>query len=124
MWGSMLGLASCWISLNMLRESFQINAGGFVLFISENWIFTLSAVLGATLWAVATWQRLFQIAHSNWAAVFGTICLAGIWGYLLRYRIGLPLAIGLFLIAPVPLAVPKGGEERRKAPPENTEEIL
>ena len=39
LWGSMLGLASCWISLNMLRESFPISAGGVVQFISENWIF-------------------------------------------------------------------------------------
>jgi hypothetical protein len=124
LWGSMLGLASCWISLNMLRESFPISVAGVVQFISENWIFTPSAVLGAVLWAVASWQRLFQIAHSNWAAALGTIYLAGIWVFLLRDRIGLSLALGLVLIAPLPLAVPKGGKERPKISPEGTEEIL
>lgn len=124
LWGSMLGLASCWISLNMLRENFPKSAAGLALFISENWIFTLFASLGTMLWAVATWQRLFQIAPSRWAVTLGTICLAFIWGYLLQYRMELPLAIGLFLIAPLPLAVPKGGEKRRKESPEETEEIL
>ncbi|MGD0940909.1 MAG: hypothetical protein ABR905_14475 [Terracidiphilus sp.] len=120
----MLGLASCWISLNMLRESFPKSAAGVSLFISTNWTVTLSAALGAMLWAVATWQRLFQIALSNWAATFSTIYLAGIWGYLLRYRIGLPLALGLFLVAPLPLAVLKDGVERRKVSSEDPQVSL
>jgi hypothetical protein len=124
LWGSMLGLASCWMSLNMHRESLPKSAAGLALFISGNWIFTLLATLGVLLWALATWQRLFRIAVSIWAATIGTIFLAVIWGNLFRYRISLPLALGLFLIAPLPLAVPKGGEERRKEPPEEAEEIL
>jgi hypothetical protein len=105
---SMLGLAICWISANLLREAL-FGADAFrTEFVVRNSPIILLDVSGTALWMVATWQRLYRIAASDWAASWGTAALVFLWGYLFTFRIWPILAIGLILVGPVGLAIPAG----------------
>jgi len=71
----------------------------------EKWFFTLIASLGILLWTIATWERFRGIGSYKWPAAAGTAALAILWGWIFYWQMRPILALGLFLVAPLPLAL-------------------
>lgn len=116
--GSMLGLAACWICLNLLRDDLPISSTTLVAFASRNFATVMVAALGALLWATATWQRLYSLAASNWVAAGCTAGLAFMWANLFRFQMWPLLAFCLIVVGPTPLAIPKGDSNKTEGQPE------
>jgi hypothetical protein len=107
----MLGIAVCWSWTNILRESL---AGSFsvIQFFAENWIFTVVAAFCILLWVVATWERFRYIGASEFGATACTAALVILWGYVFYWRMRPLLALGLFLVSPLPSAIASAGKNQ------------
>jgi hypothetical protein len=110
----MLGLAICWIAANLFREA-RFEADAYRTYLAaRNSPILLLAILGALIWTAATWQRLYSIAGSDWAATCCTFALASLWGYLFSFRMWPILALGLILVGPIALGIPRGDLSRHE----------
>ena len=104
LWGSMLGIAVCWAWTINLRESLW-EGSSITQFFTEKWFFTLIAIVGFLLWTTATWERFRSIGSYKWLATACTAALAVLWGWIFYWQMLPILALGLFLVAPLPLAL-------------------
>jgi hypothetical protein len=108
LWVSAFGVGWCWGCASQLQ--YYLSGGGAQVaqFIETNWEYTLLAFFCALLWPIATWQRAYCVGASQLGATVYTATMAILWGALFSFHISMPVAMALFLIVPLPLAIAKG----------------
>ena len=117
-WGSMLGLVICWLTVNLFRLRFQTFSMTDWRLFAFHWPLLFLGSIGVLIWVTATWQRFYRVSPSNWAATLGTAALTALWGYVLSFRAWPLLAFVLFIVMPLPLALCKEEVELNSpAPP-------
>jgi hypothetical protein len=126
LWVSAFGVGWCWGCASYLREYLSAGGANVGQLIETNWAYTLLAVFCALLWPIASWQRVYCIGASELGATAYTAALAILWGTAFSFHISFYLSLTLFLVVPLPLAIPKGNLDRGISepmdPPEHSQQ--
>jgi hypothetical protein len=101
-----------WYCTSRLRDYLSGGGSQVIWFIYTNWEFALLVLIGALLWAITTWQRMYCIGASELRATVGTAALAITWGLIFSSHISFPLSLAPFIILTLPMVIPKGKLDR------------
>src|SRR5271157_69631 len=115
MWVSVLGAGFVWGWAYHLRDYLAAGTGSTGEFVQANFGMMLVSATGPLVWTVATWQRLSFIVASELGSTVGVAAFALLWAALFIFRIPMTVAMVLLIIIPLPLAIPRGNPDRKRA---------
>jgi hypothetical protein len=108
MWISVFSVGWCWECASHLRDYLAVGGRTAGQFVAANSAYALVTGIAALVWPVATWQRTYCVGAPKWGAALYTAGLAILWAVLFSLHLSRPIALGLWLLVPLPLAIPKG----------------